>query len=113
MGPRQTPRGGIGRRLHAGMSVDLDWDDAKRQATLEVRGLDFADAAEVFFGVTLTVEDDRRDYGETRFQTIGRLALDVVMIVWTPRGDKRRIISMRKCDERERARYEQAASGDR
>jgi uncharacterized DUF497 family protein len=91
----------------------LEWDEAKRQATLDQRRLDFADAAEVFAGFTLTVEDDRRDYGETRFQTVGQVARDVVMIVWTWRGDMRRVISMRKCDDRERARYEQAASGRR
>ena len=91
--------------------MELEWDEPKRQATITLRGLDFADANKVFSGQVLTVEDDRQDYGETRYQTIGRLTRKVIMVVWTPRGDKRRIISMRKCDVRERTRYHEAASG--
>ena len=37
------------------------WDEAKRQATLRERGLDFADAEEIFHGRALTVPDARRD----------------------------------------------------
>jgi uncharacterized protein len=47
----------------------ITFDPAKRGTTLRERGLDFADAAEVFFGRTLTVEDGRVDYGEPRFVT--------------------------------------------
>jgi len=64
-----------------------------------------ADAREVFEGSTLTVEDDRQDYGETRFITIGHLAGRMVVLVWTPRGAVRRIISMRKANAREQALY--------
>jgi uncharacterized DUF497 family protein len=45
------------------------WDEAKRQATLRERGLDFADADRVFDGRAVTLPDDRRDYGEERFIT--------------------------------------------
>lgn len=61
-----------------------------------------AGAGEVFEGPHLTVEDDRRDYGEPRFITAGFMAGRVVLIAWTPRGTARRIISMRKANERER-----------
>lgn len=64
-----------------------------------------ADAREVFEGSTLTVEDDRQDYDETRFITIGHLAGRMVVLVWTPRGAVRRIISMRKANAREQALY--------
>ena len=64
-----------------------------------------ARAGEVFGGATLTVEDDRRDYGENRFITIGFLDSAMVVMVWTPRGLRRRIISMRKANERERRLY--------
>ena len=64
-----------------------------------------ARAGEVFAGATLTVEDDRRDYGEDRFITIGFLDGAMVILVWTPRGGAYRIISMRKANERERAVY--------
>lgn len=49
----------------------------------------------------LTRADDRRDYGEPRFISAGTLDERVVIIVWTPRGRARRVISMRKANERE------------
>lgn len=76
-------------------------DPAKRDWTLRERGLDFADAATVFDGPTLTLKDDRKDYGEDRFQTYGMLTDRVVMIVWTPRGEDRHVISMRYCHGKE------------
>ena len=64
-----------------------------------------ARANEVFAGTTLTVEDDRQHYGEDRFITIGFLDGRMVILVWTPRNGVRRIISMRKANEREQALY--------
>ena len=69
------------------------------------RGLNMARAADVLAGATLTVEDDRQDYGEARFITIGFLDDATVVLVWTPRDDACRIISMRKANERERRLY--------
>lgn len=83
----------------------IDYDPAKRAATLEARGLNMAQAGEVFEGPTLTVEDDRQDYGESRFLTIGFLAGRMVVLAWTQREAGRRIISMRKANDREQARY--------
>ena len=64
-----------------------------------------ARADEVFAGATLTVEDDRQDYGEDRFITIGFLDATMVILVWTPRDGAHRVISMRKANERERTLY--------
>ncbi len=85
--------------------MPIEFDAAKRTATLEARGLDMARADEVLAGATLTVEDDRRDYGEARFITIGFIDDTMVVLVWTPRGGAHRIISMRKANERERTLY--------
>lgn len=79
----------------------VTFDRAKRKRTLEERGLDFRQAREVFAGPHLTRPDDRKDYGEPRYISAGRLSGRIVMIVWTPRGKARRIISMRKANERE------------
>ena len=79
----------------------ITFDRAKREKTLLERGLDFRRAKEVFVGVHLTRSDDRRDYGELRFISAGRLDERIVVIVWTPRGHARRVISMRKANERE------------
>lgn len=79
----------------------ITFDPAKRDKTLAERGLDFRRAAELFDGIHLTRADDRRDYGEQRFITAGRLDQRIVIIVWTARGRARRIISMRKANGRE------------
>jgi uncharacterized DUF497 family protein len=85
--------------------VRITYDPAKRAKTLAERGLDFEDAASVFGGPTLTLLDDRRDYGEARYQTYGLIGRRLVMVVWTARGMDRHVISMRKCNDREKARF--------
>jgi uncharacterized DUF497 family protein len=85
--------------------MDIEYPPAKRDATLAERGLDMGRAAEIFGGTTLTVEDDRENYGETRLITIGFLDERMVVMVWTQRGAARRIISLRKANEREQKAY--------
>jgi uncharacterized protein len=85
--------------------MPVTFDPDKRDATLRDRGLDMARAAEVFAGPTLTIADDRRDYGEIRHISIGFLDRRMVVLVWTRRGVTRRIISMRKANARERKIY--------
>jgi uncharacterized DUF497 family protein len=87
--------------------MTITWDEAKRQKTLKERGLDFADAKMVFAGRSMTLPDERRDYAEPRFITAGWLAGRFVVIVWTPRGGSRRIISMRYGHADEEAYYEE------
>ena len=84
--------------------IEISFDPAKREKTLRERGVDFADAEKVFGGRKFTMVDDRTDYGETRFRTFGLLGERLVLIVWTPRGGARHVISMRKCNEREKAK---------
>jgi len=84
--------------------VRITFDPAKREATLRERGLDFADAPEVFAGLTAEVEDTRRNYGETRVICFGLLRGRLVQIVYTQRDAGRHIISMRKANAREKAR---------
>jgi uncharacterized protein len=81
--------------------MGVSFDPPKRERTLRERGLDFEDATLVFAGPTLTIEDTRIDYGETRLQTYGLLRERVVMVVWTERDGLRHVISMRHCHERE------------
>ena len=86
----------------------IGYDPAKRQKTLEERGLDFEDAPMVFAGRHFTREDDRKDYGEERLITVGFLQDRMVVMVWTPRqGNTRHILRMRKANEREQNYYAQ------
>lgn len=86
--------------------MEIEFDAAKRAKALEERGLDFARAGEVFDGRHFTGQDSRQDYAEDRFITVGLLDARLVVLVWTPRGEARRIISMRKANDREKALYD-------
>jgi uncharacterized DUF497 family protein len=87
--------------------MEFAWDEVKRRANYAKHGLDFRDAEKVFQGITLTAEDNRQDYGETRFISLGLLEDVVVVVVYTARGEKTRIISMRKANQREKSAYEE------
>ena len=90
----------------------ITFDPAKRANTFEERGLDFIDAEHVFAGPTYTVRDERLPYPEPegRFITVGFLVGRMVVIAWTPIpgtpiDEGRHVISMRKANDREQARY--------
>lgn len=84
--------------------MDIEYDEAKAAITLEKRGIDFSKAGQVFEGKYLTKPDDRQDYGEDRFISVGWYEGELVTVVWTPRGKARRIISMRYMHEKEQRR---------
>ena len=85
--------------------MKIDFDEAKRQQTLRDRGLDFADAGKIFDGLVVELEDDRFDYPEQRLRTYGLIDSRLVMIAWTPTENGIRVISMRKCNEREQKAF--------
>jgi hypothetical protein len=84
--------------------VRVTFDPAKRERTLSERGLDFDDASVVFAGATVEVEETRKSYGEPRVICYGLLAGRLVVIGYTPRGNTRHVFSMRKANDREKAR---------
>jgi uncharacterized protein len=86
----------------------VTYDPAKRAKTLKERNLDFEDAELVFAGRAITAEDARHDYGEIRYSTVGRLRGRMVLVIWTPRGDARHVISMRKTNAKETRRFADA-----
>ena len=67
--------------------------------------MDFADAALVFAGITLEVEDTRKKYGEPRIICYGYLEKRLVVVGYTPRGEDRHIFSMRKANDREEKKF--------
>ena len=83
----------------------ISFDPEKRELTLRERGLDFADADAIFNGTEWTIADERKAYGEDRFITFGLAGSRMVVVVWTPRDQSKRVISMRKANDREQARY--------
>jgi uncharacterized DUF497 family protein len=85
------------------MHVHFTWDEGKRRINRTRHGLDFADAPDVFAGPTLTLEDDRFDYPERRFMTIGFLRDTAVSLIHTESSDHIHVISFRKATRREEA----------
>ena len=77
-------------------SVRFEWDKAKRKENLRKHGVDFADLPPLFDGVTVTVLDDRFDYGENRFLTLGVLHGIVIVVAHTETEEVIRFISARK-----------------
>jgi len=84
--------------------VRISYDPVKRARTLDERGLDFEDARVVFAGLTVEVQDVRKDYGERRIVCYGLLSGRLVVVGYTPRGSVRHVFSMRKANDREQAR---------
>lgn len=87
-----------------------EWDDEKAAANLDKHGVSFQEAASAAEDAPLFLgEDNRRDYGERRFLSIGISRMDrIVTWVWTRRNGKTRLISARLASRRERQIYAQA-----
>jgi len=91
--------------------MEIEFDLVKRLWTLEQRGLDLADAWRVYEAPHLTFDDLRFAYGEDRKVTVGYLFGRMIIFAWTPRGEKIRVISMRKANEREQKLYGSRLAG--
>ncbi len=89
--------------------MELEWDPRKASVNLRRHGVDFADAGTVLHDEqAITIPDEGSDE-EDRFITLGMDALGrVLVVVYTWREDRPRIISARKATPRERRQYEVA-----
>lgn len=83
--------------------MDFEWDEAKSQKNRRERGFDFDFATRIFAGLIVEDMDDRFNYGEARTKAIGMAGGIVLVVIYTDRGDVRRIISARKAEKKERA----------
>lgn len=86
--------------------MKYNWDETKNHSNYAKHGLRFEDAEQVFAGPCVTFIDDRHQYGEERFITLGLLEGRLVVIAHTPRSNGTRIISMRKGNRREKEIYQ-------
>jgi uncharacterized DUF497 family protein len=83
----------------------FEWDEAKRRENIRKHGIDFIDAALVFDGPTIEKADTRKTYGEPRWQALGTSGDLMLVVVYTMRGNQRRIISAWKVNEDGAKRY--------
>jgi uncharacterized DUF497 family protein len=89
------------------LGMNFEWDEAKSDACFRARGFDFAYAASAFADPDRVIRQDGRfNYGEDRYQLIGRIEGRLYVLIYTPRHDGIRIISARKANLREVQGYE-------
>jgi uncharacterized protein len=88
--------------------VEFEWDLDKERSNLERHGVDFTEAATVFGDpLELAISDPDHSVGEFRFLSIGHSARNRILVVsYTEREDRIRIISARTASPRERRQYE-------
>jgi uncharacterized DUF497 family protein len=88
--------------------VEFEWDPAKARENLRVHGIDFADAVGVFEDENASTVEDRDAEGEQRFRTLGVDILGrLVVVVYTYRGEKIRLISAWKASRKQEKLYAQ------
>jgi uncharacterized DUF497 family protein len=85
--------------------MEFEWDEAKHQSNLHKHGVDFIGIEKVFEGETVTILDNRFDYGEKRFVTFGLLDGRVVVIAHTETEEVIRIVFVRKATKNEESSY--------
>lgn len=86
--------------------METEWDPVKAAANVAKHGVRFEYAARVFLDPhRRDTVDDRRDYGEERWVALGSIEGRVYVVTYTMRGRRVRLISARKANPREQARY--------
>ena len=94
--------------------MEFEWDEDKSDACYAERGFDFSYVLAAFFYNNRLVRHDRRwDYGEERYQLLGKVEGRLFFVAYTLRKRAVRIISARKANSREIRDYEnENNSGD-
>jgi uncharacterized protein len=89
--------------------VDISFDPAKNARNIEVHGIALSRATDFDWYRALIWQDTRRDYGEQRFLALATIDSRVCVVVYTPRGGRLHVISLRKANRREVRHYESQA----
>lgn len=84
----------------------FEWDEEKNKKNILKHKISFEEAGLIFNGLTLTIIDSKKDYGEIREISIGQLSEQlIVTIVHTDRNGVARLISARPANKAERKKY--------
>ena len=83
----------------------VEWDDEKYQINVKKHGIYFEDAARVFLDENRFEDYDElhSDY-EDRWKVVGKV-IDVLVVIYTERGEKYRMISARYATKEEEDEY--------
>jgi uncharacterized DUF497 family protein len=91
--------------MHNG-GVEIEFDPAKARANLAKHRVSFAHAEQALRDPSAVTIEDPDAQGERRFVTLGMDALGrILVVVYTPRGDRIRLISARKASRGEVGQY--------
>lgn len=88
--------------------MKIEYDPDKNQSNIKERKLSFDLVEQFEWETSLIWEDDRSDYGETRFCALGYIEIRIYHLVFTYRPEIVRVISLRKANKREVNRYAEA-----
>ncbi|MBI1361247.1 MAG: BrnT family toxin [Alphaproteobacteria bacterium] len=86
----------------------FEWDTARAADNLATHGVDFVRAARMFDNPVLEREDTRQFWGERRFIAIGHADGMYLVVVWAPRGARKRILSAWRADRADETFYRAA-----
>ncbi len=94
------------------MDYSFEWDSLKAETNLKKHGVSFEEASTVFYDTTaLEMSDERHSRDETRWILLGSsFANRLLVVIFTLRDGKIRIISARSASKKERKRYEKSDS---
>lgn len=94
--------------------MDFEWDPVKAESNREKHGVSFDEATTIFGDpLEVTIPDPDHSEGEFRFLSLGRSSKDRVLVVaYTEREGRIRLISAREATSRERRKYESEPSGE-
>ena len=84
----------------------VTFDPPKNARNIAERGIPFRLALRLDWSTALVAADLRKDYGEQRFQAVGYIGDRLHVLLFTPRVLAVHVISLRKANDREVARYE-------
>ena len=86
--------------------MTFEWDEEKNRKNIQKHGIDFNDAKDVFKDPKrLTSPDQRKNYGEERWKTVGAILGLIFSVIFTLRNSAIRIISARRASRKEREEY--------
>ena len=86
-----------------------EWDIEKNRVNLEKHKIDFSEVENFEWNTAVERRSDR--FQEPRWVAIGYLGERLHVVVFTDRGEVRRIISLREASNKERREYAQAQAG--
>lgn len=86
--------------------IRFEWDEEKNQLNIRKHGIDFNEVPDMFRHPMLVLKDERFDYLEPRWISMGWINAWVSVVAYTDRqGDVIRVISARRATRREEMRY--------